>query len=35
MPEPLKGFLTDVIWANIKGLEGLKIFENLGSSVEQ
>lgn len=35
MPEPLKGFLTDVIWANIKGLEALPIFASLGSSVEQ
>ena len=20
LPEPLKGFLTDIIWANVKGL---------------
>ena len=35
MPEPLKGFLNDAIWANIKGLESLPIFSNLGSSLEQ
>ena len=33
LPEPLKGFLTDIIWANIKGLESLPVFSNLGSSV--
>jgi hypothetical protein len=35
MPEPLKGFLTDQIWANIKGLEIIPIFATLGSNVEQ
>ena len=34
LPEPLKGFLNDVIWANIKGLEALPIFSSLGSSLE-
>ena len=34
LPEPLKGFLNDIIWANIKGLEALPIFSSLGSSVE-
>jgi dynein heavy chain len=33
IPEPLKGFLTDAIWANIKGLESLNIFNSLGSSL--
>ena len=35
LPEPLKGFLTDVIWSNIKGLESVNVFNSLGSSVEQ
>lgn len=35
MPEPLKAFLTDAIWANIKGLESIPIFNGLGSSLEQ
>jgi len=34
LPEPLKGFLNDIIWANCKGLESIKVFENLGSSLE-
>jgi dynein heavy chain, axonemal len=34
LPEPLKGFLNDVVWANIKGLEVLPVFNNLGSSLE-
>lgn len=34
IPEPLKGFLTEAIWANIKGLELLPVFNNLGSSLE-
>lgn len=34
LPEPLKGFLTETIWANVKGLEVLPIFSNLGSSLE-
>jgi hypothetical protein len=35
MPEPLKAFLTEAIWANIKGLESLPVFNSLGSSLEQ
>jgi dynein heavy chain len=35
MPEPLKAFLTEAIWANIKGLESIPIFNGLGSSLEQ
>lgn len=35
IPEPLKGFLNDVIWANIKGLESIPVFANLGANVEQ
>ena len=34
LPEPLKGFLTEGIWASIKGLELLPVFNNLGSSLE-
>ena len=34
LPEPLKGFLTDIIWANVKGLEIIPVFSNLGSSLE-
>ena len=34
LPEPLKGFLTEAIWANIKGLEIIPVFNNLGSSLE-
>jgi dynein heavy chain len=34
LPEPLKGFLNDTIWANVKGLETLPVFNNLGSSLE-
>lgn len=34
LPEPLKGFLSEVIWANIKGLELLPVFSNLGASLE-
>lgn len=33
LPEPLRGFLTDVIWANVKGLEQLPVFNSLGSSL--
>lgn len=35
MPEPLKQFLNDVVWANVKGLEFLPIFSSLGSNMEQ
>ena len=35
IPEPLKSFLTEPIWANIKGLETIGVFQNLGSSLEQ
>jgi dynein heavy chain len=34
VPEPLKSFLTEAIWANIKGLEQINVFNNLGSSLE-
>jgi len=34
LPEPLKGFLNEAIWANVKGLESIPIFSNLGSSLE-
>lgn len=34
VPEPLKAFLTEGIWANIKGLEQLTVFSSLGSSLE-
>lgn len=34
LPEPLKGFLNDGIWANVKGLENIPVFSNLGSSLE-
>lgn len=34
LPEPLKGFLNDAIWANVKGLEALPVFSSLGSSLE-
>ena len=33
LPEPLKGFLTEHIWANVKGLEAINVFSNLGSSL--
>jgi len=34
LPETLKSFLTEGIWANIKGLEVLPVFASLGSSLE-
>jgi dynein heavy chain len=34
LPEPLKGFLNEAIWANVKGLEQLPVFSSLGSSLE-
>ena len=34
LPEPLKGFLNENIWAFVKALENLPIFSNLGSSLE-
>lgn len=34
LPEPLKSFLTEAIWAYVKGLEQINVFSNLGSSLE-
>lgn len=34
MPDPLKSFITDQIWAACKGLELLPVFQGFCSSLE-
>ena len=34
LPESLKNFITDAIWANCKGLEMIPIFNGLGGGLE-